>query len=207
VSETSTSSRRPRGRPRLFDEEAVLDQLTALFWDKGYSQTSVSDLVGASGVHKSSLYSTFGTKDELFARILRRYFEARMTGFRSVIASAGPGIDGIHAFLEFLREQMLAEVGQQGCLLVNTSIELSGSAPGFENFAHEYRVAMRDAIVGLMAQARPFDTIDDPITQQRADVFLMFMFGLTTCSRGGADDAEVGRIVEAMHATVDTWRN
>ncbi|MFT7502022.1 MAG: hypothetical protein ACI91Q_000825, partial [Gammaproteobacteria bacterium] len=47
MSETTTSSRRPRGRPRLFDEEAVLDQLTALFWDKGYSQTSVSDLVGA----------------------------------------------------------------------------------------------------------------------------------------------------------------
>ncbi|MGB5523380.1 MAG: helix-turn-helix domain-containing protein, partial [Polyangiales bacterium] len=54
---------RSRGRPRLFDEGAVLDELTALFWRKGYSQTSMADLVDASGVHKSSLYSTFGTKE------------------------------------------------------------------------------------------------------------------------------------------------
>ena len=28
----------------------------------------MTDLVDASGVHKSSLYSTFGTKEELFAK-------------------------------------------------------------------------------------------------------------------------------------------
>jgi AcrR family transcriptional regulator len=207
VSETTTAAaRRPRGRPRLFDEEAVLDQLTALFWDKGYSQTSVSDLVDASGVHKSSLYSTFGTKDELFATILRRYFETRMSMFRSLIETAGDGIDGIHSFLESMRAETLTEVGRQGCLLVNTSIELSGSAPGFEGFAHEYRTVMRDALVGLLAQARPDAPLDDLMTQQRADVFLMFLFGLISSSRGGADDAEVGRLIDSMHAMVDTWR-
>ena len=60
---------RSRGRPRLFDEEAVLDELTGLFWEKGYAQTSMADLVHASGVHKSSLYSTFGSKEELFSKI------------------------------------------------------------------------------------------------------------------------------------------
>jgi AcrR family transcriptional regulator len=206
VSETTTTAaQRPRGRPRLFDEEAVLDQLTALFWQQGYAQTSVSDLVGASGVHKSSLYSTFGTKDELFATILRRYFEARMAGFGSVIQNAGPGIDGIHAFLELMREEMLTEVGQRGCLLVNTSIELSGSAPGFEDFAIEYRTAMRDVLVGLVAQAQPNMPSADPVTQQRADVLQMFLVGVISSVRGGASDAEVGRTLDSMHALVDTW--
>ena len=72
---------RPRGRPRLFDEETVLDEVTSLFWRKGYSQTSVADLVAASGVHKPSLYRVFGTKEQLFARVLRRYMAARMEMF------------------------------------------------------------------------------------------------------------------------------
>jgi AcrR family transcriptional regulator len=207
VSKTATTtSGRSRGRPRLFDEEAVLDQLTALFWEKGYSQTSVSDLVEVSGVHKSSLYNTFGTKDELFATILRRYFETRMAMFRSMIDAAGDGIDGIHAFLESILTQTLTEAGQQGCLLVNTSIELCGSAPGFEDFAKVYRAAMHDALVGLIAQARPDAPDDDQVTIQRADVFLMFMFGLISSGRGGADDDEVARLVNSLHATVDTWR-
>ncbi len=202
---TTTAARRSRGRPRLFDEEAVLDQLTALFWQKGYAQTSVSDLVGASGVHKSSLYSTFGTKDELFATILRRYLEDRMSGFRSVIETAGPGIVGIHAFLELMREEMLTEVGQKGCLLVNTSIELSGSAPGFEDFAIVYRTAMRDVLVGLIAEARPNLPPTDSVTQQRVDVFQMFLVGVISSVRGGASDAEVGKTLDSMHALVDTW--
>ncbi len=95
----SGTNTRSRGRPRLFDEDAVLDEFTELFWRKGYSQTSMTDLVDASGVHKSSLYSTFGTKEELFAKILRRYFAGRMDAMSALVDRAGPGVDGIHAFL------------------------------------------------------------------------------------------------------------
>jgi hypothetical protein len=130
-----------------------------------------------------------------------------MSMFRSLIETAGDGIDGIHSVLESMRAETLTGAGRQGCLLVNTSIELSGSAPGFEGFAHEYRAAMRDALGGLIAQARPDAPLDDPMTQHRADVFLMFLFGLISSSRGGADDAEVGRIFDSMHAIVDTWRD
>jgi AcrR family transcriptional regulator len=202
----TTAARRTRGRPRLFDEEAVLDQLTALFWEKGYSQTSVSDLVSASGVHKSSLYSTFGSKDEVFATILRRYFETRMTRFRSLIEAAGPGVDGIHSFLELVKEETQTEVGHQGCLLINSSIELHGNAPGFEGFAQEYRTAMRDALLGLVGQAQPEAGPDDRVTQQRTDVILTFLFGVLSSARGGAEAAEIGRVIDSMHAMVDTWR-
>jgi hypothetical protein len=128
-----------------------------------------------------------------------------MTAFGSVIETAGAGIAGIHAFLELMGAEMLTEVGQQGCLLVNTSIELSGSAPGFEDFAIVYRTAMRDLLVGLVAEAQPNAPPTDPVTQQRVDVFQMFLVGVISSVRGGASDAEVGRTLDSMHALVDTW--
>lgn len=197
---------RSRGRPRLFDEEAVLDELTALFWEKGYSQTSMADLVEASGVHKSSLYSTFGSKDELFSKILHRYLEGRMEALSALIERAGPGIEGIHTFLELIRENIVSGGNRQGCLLVNSSSELHGTAPGFENFGAEYRAALRERIRKLIQQAEPEEAPNRVVTDQRTDLFVTFMAGLNVTVRGGADEWEIGRTIEAMHATVDTWR-
>ena len=202
----STMNTRSRGRPRLFDEDAVLDQLTELFWRKGYSQTSMADLVDASGVHKSSLYSTFGSKEELFARILQRYLDARMDMFSKLVEQAGPGIDGIHAFLERLRGDLVSGTGQWGCLLVNSSSELSGTAPGFEDFGVAFRKELRERLRGLIRQAEPEGTATNNVTDQRTDLFMTFMFGLNLTVRGGAHENEIGRVVDAMHATVDTWR-
>jgi len=202
----SSTSTRSRGRPRLFDEEAVLDELTALFWQKGYSQTSMADLVDASGVHKSSLYSTFGTKEELFAKVLQRYLADRMDMFSKLVQQAGPGIDGIHAFLELLRGDLISGTGQQGCLLVNSSTELSGTAPGFEDFGVAFRKALRERLRALIRQAEPKGTATDRVTDQRTDLFMTFMFGLNLTARGGADENEIRRVIDAMQATVDTWR-
>ncbi|NNE17170.1 MAG: TetR/AcrR family transcriptional regulator, partial [Myxococcales bacterium] len=189
---------RSRGRPRLFDEEAVLDELTALFWRKGYSQTSMTDLVDASGVHKSSLYSTFGSKEELFSKILRRYLDSRMDMLSALIEQAGPGIDGIHAFLEILRSNLASGTGQRGCLLANTSSELCGTAPGFEDFGVEHRRALRERLRGLIVQAERDGTASENTTGQRTDLFMTFMLGLNLTVRGGADENEIGRAIDAM---------
>ena len=48
-----------RGRPRAFDDEAVLDQAMQVFAVKGFSATSLDDLVGATGLNRPSLYNAF----------------------------------------------------------------------------------------------------------------------------------------------------
>jgi TetR/AcrR family transcriptional regulator, transcriptional repressor for nem operon len=61
------------GRPRSFDETAAVSQAAALFAERGYEGTSVDDLVRALGVHRGSLYSTFGSKRALYLRVLREH--------------------------------------------------------------------------------------------------------------------------------------
>ena len=194
---------RPRGRPRLFDEDTVLDELTALFWRKGSTQTSVADLVEASGVHKPSLYRVFGSKEELFAKILRRYMTTRMEMFSALVDAAGPGMDGIHAFLSMIRDDVVSGSSQHGCLLVATSTELGGTTPGFENFGPLYRDEVRIVMRELVAKAGAADEVID----QRTDMIVTWFFGLDVSVRGGADEAEIDRMIDAMRATVDTWRN
>jgi len=61
-------------RPRQFDPEDVLEQSMHAFWQRGFHDTSVDDLVAATGVQPGSLYNAFkGGKRELFLGSLARY--------------------------------------------------------------------------------------------------------------------------------------
>ena len=64
------------GRPRSFDEARAVDAAAALFRERGYDGTSVDDLVRVLGIHRGSLYQTFGSKRGLWLQALRASVEA-----------------------------------------------------------------------------------------------------------------------------------
>jgi TetR/AcrR family transcriptional regulator, transcriptional repressor for nem operon len=60
------------GRQRGYDEGEVLDRSARSFLRAGYEGTSIEELVGATGLHRGSLYQAFGSKRGLFVSCLRR---------------------------------------------------------------------------------------------------------------------------------------
>src|SRR5207253_2318901 len=67
--------RTPAGRPRSFDLDKALDAALQVFWRKGYEGASLSDLTGAMGINRPSLYAAFGGKEALFRQAVDRYVE------------------------------------------------------------------------------------------------------------------------------------
>jgi AcrR family transcriptional regulator len=57
-------------RPRAFDESQVLAQARQLFASQGYNGTSIDDLVRATGLLRGSIYKAFGSKRNLFEKLL-----------------------------------------------------------------------------------------------------------------------------------------
>jgi AcrR family transcriptional regulator len=62
-------------RPRAFDEDKVVASAAALFASRAYDGISVDDLVNHVGVHRNSLYQTFGSKRGLYLRALRWHLD------------------------------------------------------------------------------------------------------------------------------------
>jgi AcrR family transcriptional regulator len=63
------------GRPRAFCETAALDAAMHVFWEKGYEGASLDDLTAAMAINRSSLYASFGDKEQLFKLAIARYAE------------------------------------------------------------------------------------------------------------------------------------
>ncbi|MGI8881062.1 MAG: helix-turn-helix domain-containing protein [Jatrophihabitans sp.] len=55
----------------------VLDRAAGLFSRNGYEGTSIDDIVTAAGLHRGSLYATFGSKRGLFRDAMRRAVDQR----------------------------------------------------------------------------------------------------------------------------------
>ncbi|WP_107468914.1 SDR family oxidoreductase [Streptomyces caniscabiei] len=65
------------GRPKGFEPDVVIARAMEAFWTKGYTDTSSADLAEATGVAKGSLYHSFGSKRQLFGKVLELYGRTR----------------------------------------------------------------------------------------------------------------------------------
>lgn len=191
-----------RGRPRKFEEDAVLDALTDLFWDKGYEATSMNDILDVSGLRKSSLYNTFGSKKDLFRRILDRYVAARMETFAEMTDAGGSaGYEALHTFLD-----NVFAFGRAGCLAVNTTTELGTTDPAVTALARVYRDRIRAALHKVVSATTRSEGLDADLIDVRTEMLLGFLLGYAVAARTGADEAEMNGLAAAAHATADSWR-
>lgn len=191
------------GRPRLFDEETVLRALTDLFWRQGYAQTSMAQIVEISGMHKPSLYRTFGSKDELFARVLRQYLAERMSTFSAMIEESGGGVDGVHRFLDLFETDAVTARGRDGCLMVMASNELRGELGDYD-FSTDYRSQMRERLSVLVERADSDPAARDRVTI-RTDLLTTYLLGMHVIVRSGAPASDIHDYLRALHAAVDAW--
>ncbi|MFD2238210.1 TetR/AcrR family transcriptional regulator [Aureimonas populi] len=73
VVKNSKIAARPRGRPRAFDRDEVLEKAAETFWRLGYEGASIADLTAAMGITPQSLYAAFTSKADLYREALAWY--------------------------------------------------------------------------------------------------------------------------------------
>jgi TetR/AcrR family transcriptional regulator, transcriptional repressor for nem operon len=116
------------GRPREFDEAAVLDAAAHCFWSQGYEATSVKDLMERTGLTAASLYNAYGDKRAIFGTALDHYIEHSI-GERIRRCEALPPRDAIRSFFDDILRRSLADREHKGCMVVNSALELAPHDP------------------------------------------------------------------------------
>jgi TetR/AcrR family transcriptional repressor of nem operon len=112
------------GRPRQFEPDEVLDKAMMLFWRQGFEKTSMQELVEQTGIHKRSMYDTFGDKHNLFLMALGRYADLAE---RNQLQAATRDDNARQMIRELLESSVVGarDGAAAGCMLVNSATEVA----------------------------------------------------------------------------------
>ena len=184
----------------------MLDALVQLFWERGFEGASLADIVEAAGLNKSSLYNTFGSKDELFALVLERYMAFRREMMAATI-TGDQGFDELATFFSMQREECAGTTGCMGCLAVNAQTELGLRDDEVARRAGSYRDILSGGLRPILESAAERGEIDGGLVDTYIDMLTAFTVSLSVAARSGAGTEELHRQIDSMERLADTWRH
>lgn len=109
-------------RPREFDPSDALNRAMMLFWQRGYTNASMADIVQATGVSRYGLYNEFGDKQDLFLKCVEHYANTSIDRALSPLEQANSSLVEIHAYFADLLTALKSEEIPLGCLIGNTAM-------------------------------------------------------------------------------------
>jgi AcrR family transcriptional regulator len=182
------STVKPEGSAR----ERLLAAATALFYEEGVHTVGIDRVIERAGVAKASLYSTFGSKEELVRAYLAGRAEARQRRISDRIARYDNPRDRILGIFDLLGEQ-IALPTYRGCAFINASAEGPRGETKVTRACSESRAWLRDLLVALARDAGAAD----PETLGRQ---LVLLYDGATI--GASMDRDVGAAAEARAMAV-----
>jgi TetR/AcrR family transcriptional regulator, copper-responsive repressor len=115
-----TVPKRP-GRPRAYESELALKQITEAFWRTGFSGTSLDDLVAATSMNRPSLYAAFGDKKATYVKALTEYGKQGQCNLEGALSPS----NFKEALLNTYRASISFYLGKdrlaRGCFLISTA--------------------------------------------------------------------------------------
>ncbi len=189
-------------RPRQFDADDVVDRSMREFWGRGYRDTSVDDLVAATGLRPGSLYNAFpGGKRSLFLKALDRYSRLVVPAKLGALESPDAGLAELRAYFDGLVEDLLTPEGRMGCLMVNSTIELAAedSEVGAIVRNHMQRLE-RNAEMALRNAQRDGEVPEQIVPRAKATQLMATGMGLMVVGKTDPGRLALETIVDAAFA-------
>jgi AcrR family transcriptional regulator len=192
----TTQSPEPKGSPRLSVRDRLLAAADELFYAEGVHVVGIDRIVERAGVAKASLYSTFGSKDELVRAYLKRHFRRRQSRIASILAEGNtPRERLLSVFAEV--EDLLAGSAFRGCRFISAAAESRPGEAG-EVVAEEYRAWLWSLFTDLAEAAGASDA-----KQVGRQLFLLYD-GAAVAARMDQDRGAAAKAVRsAVEALLD----
>ncbi|MFF2089201.1 TetR/AcrR family transcriptional regulator [Paenibacillus sp. NPDC058174] len=180
-------------RSKLFDENEVLHKAMQLFWEQGYEKTSMNDLVEHMGIHRRSLYDTFGDKRTLFMKAMERYSDIIEARLSSGVARSDNAMQAVHFLFDFMIEGY--EDKPSGCLFVNTAVELGPRDSEIGNKAVKGFTDMEQLLTDIIGKGQQSGEFTTELgASELAEHLHNVLLGLRVQGRANVDKEKLHRI-------------
>jgi len=187
------------GRNRSFDKDNALENAMLVFWKNGYPGTSLTDLTNVMGINKSSLYATFGNKEELFNQSIEFYLNKYGVVHSAELYKKELSLkERIRNYLLSITKMLTNPDLPKGCLICHSTSETASTC-----LAESSSTAINDINQRTLLTLTEFfekekesgNLTDENTPKTLANYLLTLQFGLAISARNGESIEELSKVV------------
>ena len=194
-----------RGRPRQFDRIDALDKALVLFWERGYENTSMSDLSNAMELRPPSIYAAFGSKEALFEEVVERYSEVYGGAIWGDLERFKHPRDATRHILIATVNAFCDETTPKGCLIVLAAPQTESSQSNVTQTLCTHRQKNVETLKHLYEEGLRRDHIPRGANiNVMANYYATVQHGMSIQARDGMNRAALTAVAEAAMATWPT---
>lgn len=196
-------------RNKNADLDRVLRAATRAFLERGFAATSMSDLVAATGMNRAGLYSSFGSKHQLYITALARYREDTEPEVRTIARHAldrpgGERLDAPRVVGDIL--EVVARRSREGGFIVRAAVELADDPATMRRVQEAWSELERD-LAAILARASDTGEMADQIDPVRlARTLLVFIQGAFVVGHADEDEGRLDDAAAGLVALLDRHR-
>lgn len=165
-----------------------------LFWQKGFSATSINDLTRAMGIGSPSLYAAFGSKEALYAEALDHYQKSRETIVWDRFFKASTARGAVAAFLQDSAAGLSKT--PDGCMVTLSAVGAEGYAD-LGALATSARNVTLERLKTRLQQGVIAGEIDEAVDLHALARFVQAVQnGMSLLARDGASRADLDSVAE-----------
>lgn len=154
-----------KGRPATYDNREVVAKAQKIFWAKGFTATSLEDVLSAMGMGSGSFYNAFkGGKKELFRKAIQQRREA-LNAFREEVEKSEAPVELIKNFFRSIANAD-RDTHLQGCIISNTVVEMAALDEELEQEAVDILKEVEQLYTRMIRKAQKNGTLKnqaDPV--------------------------------------------
>lgn len=190
-------------RNREFEHKEILKKALDLFWVKGYSETSMQDLVDHLGLGRGSIYNAFGSKKELFMEVLEYYDELRLQRLVENLEYTTIK-ETMKRFLYSFVDLIINDDEKKGCLFINTSTQKTSEEEGISDILARGEDELMGLLIDVLTRA-----VENEEFHFKQDVRSMALFfsstikGLRVFSKSDCPKADLLSIADTALLVLD----
>jgi TetR/AcrR family transcriptional repressor of nem operon len=191
-------------RTKEFDREVVLRKAVAAFQESGFEGTSIQVLVDRMGIHRASLYDTYGSKEALYREVLSCYEALVRERYQPALEAPGRAWATLERFFDRVVDELThADAGQSTCLMLKTALSGARHLEGVPALVRRHYDWFGQHFERLIARARvEGDVTSTALDAELASFLRHVLLGAVAAATVDGDDVELRRQIQRQLALV-----
>lgn len=167
-------------RKKEYSDDIVLEKAMHVFWNNGYEATSVRLLEKEMGINQFSIYSSFSNKRQLFIESLKKYQHFVISNLFVNLLKEDSKLEDFKKFLNDFVNASKNNSQFNGCLIVNTTIEIGKNDKAIAIELGQYYEFIKEMLINVLINSVKAGEIDKNADIEKYSNYLLgIMQGLS----------------------------